>query len=227
MKERGVASVTTVKVLTEADEKLTDALDAVQVITETGLVAPAAVQLGSLLQRRAGPALSLSSSQICTRTVPDDGVETCRESAPSKAARLALATAVVHAKLGPQADLKPRPLLKLAIGGDPRQPVDTKDPKRVLDVNDHIINFLNDNTIVEDVVVGQKEELPELKYDAKGVAIPVPKGKVKKVPITEKRTRSLYAADVIASQALQQKFNACMKEKGQAVQIDCGEKIVH
>ena len=141
--------------------------------------------------------------------------------------QLALATAVVHAKLGPQADLKPRPLLKLAIGGDPRQPVDTKDPKRVLDVNDHIINFLNDNTIVEDVVVGQKEELPELKYDAKGVAIPVPKGKVKKVPITEKRTRSLYAADVIASQALQQKFNACMKEKGQAVQIDCGEKIVH
>ncbi len=141
--------------------------------------------------------------------------------------QLALATAVVHAKLGPEADLKPRPPLKLTIGGDPRQPVDTKDPKRPLDLNDHIINFLNDHTLVEDVVVGQREELPELKYDNKGIAIPAPKGKPKKVNITEKRTRSLYAADVLASADLQKQFNAYMKAKGQTVQIDCGEKIVH
>ena len=43
--------------------------------------------------------------------------------------------------------------LKLAIGGDPRQPVNTKDPNRTLDVNDHIINFLNVHTLEEEVVV--------------------------------------------------------------------------
>ena len=143
-----------------------------------------------------------------------------------KYTQLALAMAVVHAKDGDKADLTPRAPLQLVIGGDPRQPVNTKDPHRALDLNDHIINFLNENTIEEDVVVGQKEELPELKYDDKGVAIPR-KGKPKMVPVTEKRTRTLYAADVLASKAWQEKFNAYMKAKGQTVQIDCGDKIVH
>lgn len=146
-----------------------------------------------------------------------------------KYTQLALAAAVVFAKDGDNANLAPRAPLKLAIGGDPRKLIDTKDPNRTLDLNDHIINFLNANTLVEDVVVGHKEELPELIYDSKGVALPSPKvkGKRKMVPITEKRTRTLYAADVIASREWQKKFNAYMKEKGQNVQIDCGEKVVH
>lgn len=152
-----------------------------------------------------------------------------QEAVRKKYTQLALAAAIVFAKDGNNVNLAPRPPVKLAIGGDPRKPVNTKDPNRTLDLNDHIINFLNDNTIEEDVVVGQKEELPELKYDAKGVAIPAPKtkGKPKMVPVTEKRTRSLYAADVLASTELQKKFNAYMKEKGQNVSIDCGEKVVH
>ena len=155
----------------------------------------------------------------------DLGTEVVRK----KYTQLALAAAVVFAKDGPKADLSARELIKLSIGGDPRKPVNTKDPSRPLDLNDHIINFLNENTVVEDVVVGQKEELPELKYDDKGVAIPAPKakGKPKMIPITEKRTRTLYAADVIASKAWQEKFNAYLQAKGQSVQIDSGEKVVH
>ena len=141
--------------------------------------------------------------------------------------QLALAAALVHARQGSKADITPREPLKLVIGGDPRKPVNTKEAGRTLDLNDHIINFLNDNTIEEEIVVGHKMVLPELKYDERGVAIPAPKRKPKKVPVTEKRTRTLYAADVIASKALQEKFNAYMKSKGQSVQIDCGERVVH
>ena len=142
--------------------------------------------------------------------------------------QLALAMAIVAAKQELEADIAPREPAKLVIGGDPRKLVDTKEPGRKLDANDHIINFLNDNTIEEDVVVGHKEVVPELKYDDRGIAIPAPKGKKpKKVPITEKRTRSLYAADVLASKALQTRFNAYMKSKGHPVQIDCGDRIIH
>jgi len=107
--------------------------------------------------------------------------------------QLALAAAIVSVKMDMQADITPREPLKLVIPGDPRKPVDTKAPGRTRDLNDHIINFLNENTIEEDVVVGHKEVPPELKYDERGVAIPAPKRKPKKVAITEKRTRSLYA----------------------------------
>jgi hypothetical protein len=143
--------------------------------------------------------------------------------------QLALATAIVSAKLAEgEPDITPRKPLELAIPGDPRTPVDTKQAGRELDKNDHIINFLNANTIEEEIVVGHTNVLPELKYDERGIAIPAPKkGKARKVPITEKRTRTLYAADVLAGTNLQQRFNAYMKSKGQDVQIDCGERIVH
>jgi len=141
--------------------------------------------------------------------------------------QLAIAAAVVHAKDGPDADIAPREPVQLVIGGDPRKPVDTKEPGRELDMNDHIINFLNDNTLEEEVVVGYEEVLPELKYDDRGIAIPAPKAKPKKVPVIEKRARTLYAADVLASETLQAKFNAYMKSKGHAIEIKCGERIIH
>jgi len=142
--------------------------------------------------------------------------------------QLALAMAVVHAAKGPEADLADRDLLQILIPGDPRVLVDTKDPNRPLDMNDHIINFLNETTIEEDVVVGYKEEPPPLKYDDKGIAIlPSPKAKPVKTPVTERQTRSLRAADVMASKELQEKFNAYMKEKGQEVHIDCGDQVIH
>lgn len=142
--------------------------------------------------------------------------------------QLCLALAVVHASTGPQADLKPRELLKIVIPGDPRVPVDTKAPGSQPDRNDHIINFLNSHTIEEEVVIGQKEEPAPLIYDDRGIAIPPPaNAKPLKVPITEKRSRTLHAADVLASRALQEKFNAYMKERGEDVSINCGDRVVH
>jgi hypothetical protein len=142
--------------------------------------------------------------------------------------QLALATAIVHAKRDSKADITPRGPLEIAIDGDPRKLINTKEAGRKLDKNDHIINFLNDNTLEEDVVVGHKEVVPELKYDKRGIAIPAPKRrKPKKVPIIEKRERSLYACDVLASRALQTRFNAYMKSKGHTVDIDCGDRIIH
>jgi len=143
--------------------------------------------------------------------------------------QLALSAAIVHAKQEAQADITPRGPLKIVINGDPRKRINTKKPGRKLDINDHIINFLNDNTIEEEVVTGYKAVVPELKYDKRGIAIPAPKSKKKpkKVPVIEKRKRSLYAADVLASKALQTKFNAYMKSKGHPVDIDCGDKVVH
>ncbi|MDP6542487.1 MAG: hypothetical protein QGH60_00765 [Phycisphaerae bacterium] len=142
--------------------------------------------------------------------------------------QLALAAAIVNAKSAADADITPRKGLKIVIGGDPRKLVNTKESGRKLDKNDHIINFLNDNTIEEEVVVGHKEVVPELKYDKRGIAIPQPrKKKPKKVPVIEKRKRSLYAADVLASKDLQTKFNTYMKSKGHPTDIDCGDKVVH
>lgn len=140
--------------------------------------------------------------------------------------QFALALAVVHSNRATTADITPREPMKLVIPGDPRVPVDTKAKDRPLDVNDHIINFLEDHApVVEDVVVGKKEEIPELKYDDKGIAIPAPKKPVM-VNITEKRSRTLTAADVFASRALQEEFNAYMAAHGQKVEIDCGDKVI-
>jgi len=91
--------------------------------------------------------------------------------------QLALAAAIVSAKEGMEADITPREPLKLVIPGDPRQPVDTKDPDRELDVHDHIINFLDENTIEEEVAVGYEETAAAPKYDDRGVAIPTAKNR--------------------------------------------------
>ncbi|MEE3219690.1 MAG: hypothetical protein VX257_05475 [Planctomycetota bacterium] len=141
--------------------------------------------------------------------------------------QLALAAALVSAKEGMAADIQPREPLKLVIPGDPRTPVDTKDPNRKHDMNDHIINFLNEHTIEEEVAVDSKG-VPELKYNKQGVAVLPAKGqKPKKAGATKKLTRTLYAADVLASSGLQSKFNAYMKSKGHDVQIDCGDRVIH
>ena len=142
--------------------------------------------------------------------------------------QLALAIAVTRADEATTADLNPREPLVLRIPGDPRQPVDTNAPDRPLDRDDHIINFLNSRTTTEDVVIGHREEPPPLRYDERGIAIPATgNAKNKKVPITEKRTRTLHAADVMASRALQLEFNAYMKAHGHEVDIDCGDGVIH
>jgi hypothetical protein len=119
-------------------------------------------------------------------------------------------------------DVSPRAPLSLAIPGDPRVPVDTKDASRALDANDRIINFLEDHAEIDaDIRV---KELPPLEYDEKGVA--KPQGKAVTVMKTERRKP--VAADVIASRALQEEFNAYMAAHGHPdVRIDCGDRAVH
>lgn len=119
-------------------------------------------------------------------------------------------------------DVTPRPPLVLTIPGDPRIRVDTKDGKRPLDRDDHIVNFLEDHAPVEFEV--KTEEAPPLEYDEKGKAKP----RGKPVAVTKKNTRKPLAADVLASAALQAEFNRYMAEHGHPdVTIDCGERLVH
>jgi hypothetical protein len=116
----------------------------------------------------------------------------------------------------------PRPPLQLAIGTDPRQPIDTKAADRPLDRDDHIVNFLETHAPIE--VEVESRELPPLEYDERGVA--KPRGKA--VAVRKKVVRELYAADVIASAALQREFNAYMAAHGHPdAAIDCGDRVVH
>ena len=140
---------------------------------------------------------------------------------------LALAVALVSAKEGMEADISSRDPLKLIIPADPRKLVNTKGLGRKMDVNDHIINFLNDHTIEEKVLLDSNKK-SKLKYDNRGIAIPSPDDKKKEGELgTKTRTRSLYASDVLASQELQSKFNSYMESRGLDISIDCGEKIIH
>ena len=120
------------------------------------------------------------------------------------------------------ADVTPRKPLVLTIPADERQPVDTKDKRRTLDRDDHIINFLEDHAPIE--VERPVQELPPLEYDDRGVA--KPRGGAKKTVVRE--SRGVVAADVIASAALQSEFNAYMAAKGHPeVRIECGDRMVH
>lgn len=119
-------------------------------------------------------------------------------------------------------DVSPRPPLQLTIPGDPRVRVDTKAKDRPLDRDDHVVNFLEDHPPIE--VEVETRELPPLEYDERGVA--KPRGKA--VAVKKKVVRELYAADVIASAALQAEFAAYMAERGHPdVKLDCGERAVH
>ena len=124
--------------------------------------------------------------------------------------QLALATAVVHAKEGLQADISPHDPLELSIPSCPLHPVDTKNKHRRLDVNDHIINFLADHVPVAEQVA------PDVKMQG-----------LREVYSAEKKKHPLVAADVLASKALQQEFNDYMRSKGQAVSIDCGDHVIY
>ena len=117
-------------------------------------------------------------------------------------------------------DVSPRAPLLLNIPGDPRMPVDTKDSKRTLDRDDHMVNFLEDHAPIEVDVKAQ--ELPPLEYDSKGIA--KPRGQA--VEVTRKMARPLVAADVIASAGLQREFNAYMEAHGQSVRLECGDGAV-
>ena len=119
-------------------------------------------------------------------------------------------------------DVRPRSPLVLTIPGDPRVRVDTKDPSRPRDRDDHIVDFLEGHAPIE--VDEPFEELPPLEYDEAGRAKP----RGKPVKGVRKVSRPLVAADVIASAALQAEFHAHMTAHGHPdVKVDCGDRAVH
>lgn len=137
--------------------------------------------------------------------------------------QLALAVAVSEAHGGMSADLSTRSPLQLTISGDPRHPVDTHAKDRPLDVNDHIINFLEDHASIEADVFGTNEGPPELKTDPQGVGI-LERDRASKGE--KKVKRGVLAADVLESKQLQDEFNAYMAAHGQQVRIDCGDHVI-
>lgn len=173
-----------------------------------------------------GARLSSANVLLMLRSLELDlGTDTVRKNYT----QLALAMAVVQAKDGPKALVTPHEPINLVIPGDPRHPVDTKDPHRALDLNDHIINFLNEHP-VEDVPADHKWLPPasELVYDGKGVAGSSDQKSNTTKPAAEKKfLRPLTAADVMASQALQDQFNAYMKAHGQTAEIHCGDHVIY
>jgi hypothetical protein len=136
--------------------------------------------------------------------------------------QLALAIAVVEAPTGFSADLSPRKPYQLTILTDPRQPVNTHAKDRPLDVNDHIINFLEDHPPIE----CDPFRVPEFKEDARGVEVVAAAKKPRKGATDKKVKRALLAADVLENKALQDEFNAYMAAHAQQVHIDCGDHVI-
>ena len=152
----------------------------------------------------------------------DLGAEEVRQ----KHTQLALAIAVVDAPFVDMAtmacpergiSLAPRTTkFQLKIPPSPLKKVNTHPTDRPLDMNDHIINFFEGRTITEDRV---------LPRTINGKKVPTTENG-KKVPTTEKWTHPLEACDVIASAAMQREFNAYMKEHGQRVAVNCGNRVL-
>lgn len=138
--------------------------------------------------------------------------------------QLALAMAVVESSNGATADLSPRPLLQLTIPEDPRRLVNTHAKDRTLDVNDHIINFLEDHAPIEGDTFGGRKGPLEFVKGPQGVAI-IDEEK-SSAGDRKKTMRPLLAADVMQSKPLQDEFNAYMAKHGQSVRIDCGDQLI-
>lgn len=102
--------------------------------------------------------------------------------------------------------LRERGRFQLRISGDPRVRVDTHPTERPLDLNDHIINFLEANPVVSEV------KTTKVVNGAKVVSV-------------ARQSRPAYACEVMSQPALQEAFNKYMKEHGQSVAIDCGNSI--
>lgn len=69
-----------------------------------------------------------------------------------------LAAAVKNSNNGPSANISLREPMELVIPGDPRKPVNTRDPDRKLDQNDCIINFLEDHKLVASDVMYNEDQ---------------------------------------------------------------------
>jgi hypothetical protein len=104
--------------------------------------------------------------------------------------------------------LQERGLFKLEIKRHPCEKVDTHPKDRPLDINDHIINFLEDNPVITEKKVVKEEN-------------------GQKTETVEKQSRPLHAYEVYSNPEQVKKFNAYMTERGFKMELDCGNgKII-
>ena len=103
--------------------------------------------------------------------------------------------------------LTERGLLKLEIKRYPCEKVDTHPKDRPLDVNDHIINFLEDNPVVTE------KRATENANGEKNASV-------------VKQSRPLYAYEVYTNPERLKLFNTYMTERGFKMELDCGKGAV-
>lgn len=128
-----------------------------------------------------------------------------------KYAQLGLAAARLHgpavrldAKESESFSLADRPLFKVVIPPSPLVKVDTHPKDRPLDVNDHIINFLEEEETVAKGADGQE------------------------ITVVKPRNPVLTAGQLVSSLKLQAAFNAYMARKSPGfAPIDCGDDKIH
>ena len=97
--------------------------------------------------------------------------------------------------------LKPRGLIKLEIPTDPRVRIDTRAKDRTLDINDHIINFMEDHPVVTEKKVVKEEN-------------------GKKIEAIETQSRPRHAHEVYSDPEMVGKFNAYMTGHGFPMNLD-------
>lgn len=130
--------------------------------------------------------------------------------------QLALAAAILNEKQGPAANIAPHPLVRLRIPPCPLQPVDTRDPGRKLDVNDHIINFLNGDYRLARQEGGKKPRNPHHENDGCVQPFRFEKG-------LPPEPEGLIATDVIKDDHLKDLLAEYLKSKGCPLAIPHGE----
>lgn len=134
--------------------------------------------------------------------------------------QLALAASVLNEGKGREADLTPRKPMKLVIPPCPLSPVDTRDKKRTLDVNDHIINFLNED--YKSYHVFNTDKNPRHKKDAAVAAFHFSDVMPLGLSTNFAKPRGLIASDVIKDDVLKDHLMDYLRKKGTPLNIPHG-----
>jgi len=133
--------------------------------------------------------------------------------------QLPLAAAVLYQHRAHEWDIDPHGAIELEIPECPITPVDTRDPKRTLDVNDHIINWLNEDYKIQLTRDDRKLRPPRHEKDANMSLFDFRKD-------DEWETEGYIASDVIKSDELKQRLMAYCASKGTPLELPLSEEHV-
>ena len=133
--------------------------------------------------------------------------------------QLPLAAAVLHQHRAHEWDIDPHSPIELKIPECPITPVDTRDPNRTLDVNDHIINWLNEDYKIQLARDDERLRPPRHKKD----------GNISLFDFMEDdewETEGFIASDVIKSDELKRRLMAYCASKGAPLDLPLSEEHV-